>query len=583
MQIKMRQRANGIDRGEVFKGKIVGATKEILECRLFQEEADTLNDPLFLIERKGKKKQKSFQEGDSVTIVVLGKYPQKNNTYTARFFSGRSGFLRDIDEIAKRRNGFPESYFGDALLQKSTDHPDRRDLCDLPFVTIDGEDARDFDDAIFVEKDSQGYLLSVAIADVCHYVPRAKRRDLESLDSEAARRGNTFYFLTSSLPMLPPLLCDDLCSLRPQEERAAIVCEMRFSLAGEEEKSTFYPARIESKARLSYHFVQKLLLEEDEACMDSLLENPSGEAIARSLHSALSLAKILHEKRVERGSLDIQGYEIGYIVDEHAWLLGMKYEKSNWANRIIEECMIKANEACARFLTENDLPFLYRVHPKPEEGRVEECLHLLSRLENSPLKSGKKNRSRFFNLSRLSALFSQSPYEPLFRRQLLSLLPKALYQRENIGHFGLASSCYCHFTSPIRRYADIICHRAMRLALDISDEAILANKRLDHMASHLNAQERISQENERTLPRLCACFLLSQDRSEHPAMITSIERYGFFVTLLDMPADGLVRFWSSRGDGAEYLRKKGLFLGSRIRVRAFSVDFDRLHIDFDHV
>jgi len=413
------------------------------------------------------------------------------------------------------------------------DKEGRKDLTDLPFAAIDGETARDFDDAIFVRKTKQGCRLYVAIADVAHYV-----RPGSALDKEAQERANSWYFPVSVEPMLPPALSNALCSLNPGVDRLVVVADMDFDSSGATGAVRLYTAYIRSAARLTYEQVQDFL--------DGNGRPACSVAVQASLQAAAELASLLQSRRTERGSLDFELPEPAYSFDEAGRITAIARRERLFSHRIIEECMIVANEAVARFLEERGVPALYRVHPLPEAERLTALFRSLRTVEWTrpmPQRPSAGDLPAFLRAAR------GTPQEFLVGRLCLRAMMQARYQPENEGHFGLASGSYCHFTSPIRRYADIIVHRALKYALGLFSGPLFSGGRLLALADRLNRRERVAMEAEREMARRLAVLLLADRVGDHfDGVISSVNDFGFFVELLAVPVEGLVRLMDLADD-----------------------------------
>ncbi|MEG2173813.1 MAG: VacB/RNase II family 3'-5' exoribonuclease, partial [Desulfovibrionaceae bacterium] len=334
----------------------------------------------------------------------------------------------------------------------AADMAEREDLRHLPFVTIDGHSARDFDDAIHVEKQGKGWLLRVAIADVTHYV-----RPHSALDKEAQERANSWYFPTSVEPMLPEALSNGLCSLKPAVDRLVMVAEIAIAANGQAGASRFAAGVIRSAARLTYEEVQAAVVDNDAAGRAKVLEkagsaHSAAGACLTMLEETVALSKVLVLMREERGSLDFELPEPEYVFDDQGVIINIKRRVRLFAHRMIEECMIAANEAVARFLEAKHTPFVFRVHPEPEPDRLAGLFRTLASTSLAPALPPKPDASHVQALIREAKGGQQ---EFLVGRLCLRTMPQARYQPENEGHFGLASTSYCHFTSPIRRYADM--------------------------------------------------------------------------------------------------------------------------------
>lgn len=459
----------------------------------------------------------------------------------------------------------------------------REDLRDIPFVTIDGRTARDFDDAVHVSPlAGGGWLLRVGIADVTRYVHPGS-----ALDREALARGNSWYFPTSVEPMLPPALSNGLCSLNPGVDRLIMLVEIPFTAQGQPGTARFAAAVMRSAARLTYGQVTRLLQQTSPAdeCA-SLLASPRGAELLAMLREARALADVLHRAREARGSLDFELPEPEYDIDAQGNLRALRFRERTFAHRLIEECMIAANEAVARFLTEKGIPFLYRVHPEPEEDRLHA---LFTTLRTTPLAPSLPRIPAATALQGILREAQGTPQEFLAGHLILRSMAQARYQPINEGHFGLASPCYCHFTSPIRRYADMVVHRALKKALGLPGSAALAEHKLLRTGDQLNRRERAAMEAEREISRRLACLALREHTGEIlDGTIAAVTDFGMFVELASMPAEGMVRVEDLGDDYYEYDAERQELLGvgtgrrfrlgQSVRVRVADVNLGRLEI-----
>ncbi len=475
----------------------------------------------------------------------------------------------------------------------------RADLRGLPFVTIDGDMAMDFDDAVCVEKKAGGtFILHVAIADVSFYV-----RPGSALDKEALRRGNSRYFPTSVDPMLPRRLSDDLCSLLPGRDRPVLRVRMEIEADGRLTHAAFGLGLINSYARLTYDQALCLVLEGDAStCEEFYRECPYPEAVLTMLGHARELAGILAEKRRRKGALDLNLSDIEARFDEDGSIISLAHARRHDMHRLIEEFMIQANEAVAEFLRDRDMPFLFRVHEAPSG---EKLLHFQHILQRSALFGGDGTRPGHPRLQpavgaavsagilagKLRSLRG-SPQESVFARLCVRALPRAVYSPENIGHYGLASEAYCHFTSPIRRYADLLTHRALKMALQIDHEAIPTGRRLMRTADILNRCEKNAQETEREMQARCACMWMQRQPMDKvwTASVSGVQPGGAFVTLDEVPVVGFVPVNCLAGRDLPVYHAHDECLsdgkrihvrpGSRVTVRLKSIDPVRLYITF---
>ncbi len=536
---------------------------------------------------------------------------------TALSSLGREDDARVQEDLTKLNHNIPTS-FSDAVLAEAeraaaelpSSAPGLEDLRPFALVTIDGEDARDFDDAIFVTRNAHGWRLLVAIADVSHYVrPRGQ------LDREARERGNSCYFPCSVEPMLPEALSNGACSLRPGEDRRAMAADISFDHTGAPVSARFSNALIRSRARLTYTQVEKALKEEPDKtrgsapCPGGGAEPPrSGERsslspvlapeLAAMLADAAELATLLIKKRHDAGGLDFDLPEAEFNV-ENGKVTGIGNSERLFSHRLIEAFMVAANEAVARFLTEKGAPFLYRVHPAPSSEKLEELARGLNATGlDLPLPPpAKVTRDANWLPALLEAVHKRDDLRPeqvfLVNRISLRSMMQARYAPEEEGHFGLASHCYCHFTSPIRRYADLVTHRALKYALGLdAGGAIPAGQKLLAVAERCNVRERAAQDAEREIIRRFGCLLLRDRIGEtFTGVISGVTRFGLFVEPAGMPLEGMVRVETLGQDYFEYDAERqelrgavsnlAYRLGQSVKVRLAEVNPGRLEITLE--
>ena len=458
----------------------------------------------------------------------------------------------------------------------------REDLRELPIVTIDGENARDFDDAVFVRRKGQGYELFVSIADVAHYV-----RPETALDQEAYARATSVYFPDRAIPMLPEALSNGICSLNPNEERLTKTVCIEFNSKGEAVHSRFFDSVIRSHARMTYTDVRRIVVDKDSECLQRY------ENLVDGFKLMEELALAIYARRKARGNLDFDLPEAEIVLDLQGLPENIIRAERNIAHRIIEEFMIAANEAVARELTAKDFPTLYRVHAGPDEDALQALEPFLLSL-GYRLPQNKENLPPL-EIQRLLESARGKPEERVINRVLLRSMKQAVYQPENIGHFGLASVCYTHFTSPIRRYPDLIVHR--RLDCVMRGEKLKPNERADLLRTlqeagkHTSERERHAMDAEREMISLKkAQFMMTKMGEEFPGFVNSLANFGFFVELDDYFIEGLVKLSSLIDDDYDYYEKEYLIkgrrygrrfrLGDNVRVRVAKINAFRSEIDF---
>lgn len=464
---------------------------------------------------------------------------------------------------------------------REEDWQGRADLRNLDFVTIDGERARDFDDAVYVESKKNGWRLWVAIADVSHYVLPGS-----ALDSEALQRSNSYYFPLSVEPMLPKALSNGLCSLQPGVSRLVMVVQMDFDSVGRLENSLLYPAVICSHARLTYTEVADILEHPDVEP-----ESPMLRSLFPMLLTAGALARVLQVQRIERGSLDFELPEPEFSFDEQGAIVHIEREKRNYAHQLIEMFMVAANEVVAEFLKSRTVPFLYRVHPVPDS----EKLHgLFAMMRHTGLAQPPKDRDDVALRAVLrDAARAGGTTRYIINRLALRAMMQARYAEQNQGHFGLASECYCHFTSPIRRYADLVVHRALKYALNFGMTGQLFEEgALQEIADTLNKNERKAQDAEREVQkRFSILFLRNHVGEIFSGIISGITDFGIFVELREVMAEGMIRvaalcddyyiFFPERIELVGEHTGRRFTLGQPVDVRLVAANIEQLEITLE--
>ena len=459
-------------------------------------------------------------------------------------------------EVAIRNYGIPHGWSDevqaetDAIPDHVTDKDFRVDLRALPLVTIDGEDARDFDDAVYCEPKSRGgWKLIVAIADVSHYVKPGI-----ALDRQAFERGNSVYFPNHVVPMLPEKLSNGLCSLNPREDRLCMVCEMQVSREGDVTKYQFYEGVMYSHARLTYTQVAQIIEEKKSADSDNLRNQFT--AILPQIDSLHDLYTVLHKRRNQRGAIDFDTQETRILFDAQRKISQIIPVKRTEAHRLIEECMLAANVCTAHFLEKAKLPALYRVHEGPSEERLSSLRDFLGELG---IGLGGGDDPQPEDYQRVLRAVKHRDDASVIQSVMLRSMSQAVYQAENNGHFGLAFDAYTHFTSPIRRYADLLVHRAIRslirsgkkvaniVRVDGAPELAKADiypyelPRLDETGSHLSVTERRADEATRDVVNWLKCeYLVDRVGEEYSGVVSAVTGFGLFVMLDDLYVEGLI-------------------------------------------
>jgi len=457
---------------------------------------------------------------------------------------------------------------------KKSDLRDREDFRDLPFVTIDGEDARDFDDAVYCESRKQGgWKLYVAIADVSHYVKHKSH-----LDKEAIERGNSVYFPSRVIPMLPEVLSNGLCSLKPNLDRLALVCEMNINEKGEVTRYKFHEAVIHSHARLTYTTVANWLAK----------KKPGDKHLMPHLTNLYQLFKQLLKQKKWRGAIEFETTETGIVFGKDGKIKRIVPRYRNEAHKIIEEAMLLANVTTARFLEKSKLPTLYRIH----EGPLEEKLFALRDfLKAFGLRlSGGSNPSAQ-DYSNLLRRVAKRPDAHLLQTVMLRSLRQAIYYPENLGHFGLSYEGYCHFTSPIRRYPDLLTHRAIKHLIKKKPYPY-SLEAMTEFGEHCSVTERRADLATRDATDWLKCdYMMDKVGEEFEGTIADVTGFGVFVELNDIYVQGLVHITALDNDYYEYDTTHHLLRGKRagkvyrlgdsMRVLVARVDLDQRKIDFE--
>lgn len=449
----------------------------------------------------------------------------------------------------------------------------RKDLRGLTTITIDGEEAKDLDDAISIQKLEKGcFRLWVHIADVSEYVT-----DGSALDMEAASRGTSVYLVDRVIPMLPPRLSNGLCSLNPHVPRFTLTCEMKIDPEGEIVDSEIYESIIESNARTSYNEINGILFEE------KTIEDY--KALLPMFQQMLELRNILKEKRKKRGNIDFVFPETHVELDDEGHPVDVYPYPINTIHSVIEEFMIAANEAVAEQFNKMESPFVYRIHEEPDELKINEFMHV-ARLFGENRRLNGKPTPLFF--SEMLEDFKDKEYAPALNQLLLRSMAKAVYSDKNVGHFGLASKYYCHFTSPIRRYPDLYIHRIIKSWLHQKHQKQYFQGKVADVAYHSSEMEKNSVDAERASVDLkCAEYMMAHVGEEFPGTVSGACPAGFFVQL-ENTIEGMVPF-ASLNEYFEFDERKLEARGSRgtvyrigkkVRVKVAAADPLTHHIDF---
>ena len=457
----------------------------------------------------------------------------------------------------------------------------RVDLRSTGHVTIDGEFARDFDDAIFVERTQRGFVLYVSIADVSHYVEKDS-----ALDREAYNRGTSVYFPGSVIPMLPKILSNDICSLNPHEDRMTVTARLSYNSTGDLLHTSFDRSVIRSAHRLTYHQVEDALVGKNKRTTETLRDQMN------LLEQMGELAHLLKAKRQERGNLDFDLPEPEVVLDIEGGVKSILRSERLFSQSIIEEFMIAANEAVARFISDRKIPLIYRVHEPPEREKLNDFERLLKVL-GVPHKADSKGR---LPLQVILKNVREKEHEFLVNRILLKSMKQAKYSAQNKGHFGLALDFYSHFTSPIRRYPDLLCHRILKALIVRGEKGRppYGEDELERMATHLSGKERAAMEAERdTEDRIRVLFMKERVGQTYDGVISHITAYGFFVELFEVFVEGVVMLSSLHDDYYAFEEEKFRLLGRRthrvfrigdqVKVRVETADVEKKLLHFSLV
>ncbi len=491
-------------------------------------------------------------------------------------------------EMAIRSYELPNTW-PDALLEEiktltpevpESAKQNREDLRQLPLVTIDGEDARDFDDAVYAQKTAKGWKLLVAIADVSHYVHVGT-----TLDAEAKSRSTSVYFPEKVIPMLPEILSNGLCSLNPAVERLCMVCELLINTDGTVIRSRFFEAVMRSHARLTYTQVAQMLVEGNQKLAKKYTE------LMPHLYNLYGLYKVMRTQRELRGAMDFDTQETKIVFGADRKIEEIVPVVRNDAHKLIEEFMITANTAAAKFLNRKKMPRLLRIHDGPG---VEKLLTLKTFLSELGLHLGGDANPRPLDYMHLLDSVKERKDAHLIQTVLLRSMSQAVYSPESKGHFGLALDAYAHFTSPIRRYPDLLVHRAIRhcLAGKSVDSFFYSYADMVLLGEHCSANERRADEATRDVVSWLKCeYMMDKIGQEFAGIISAVTGFGFFVELQSIYVEGLVHISSLHQDYFNfdatshqlYGERTGVRyrLGDAVRIKVVRVNLDDKKIDFE--
>ncbi len=471
---------------------------------------------------------------------------------------------------------FPRRVLKEAEALEPRDDVPREDLRDEFTITIDPRTAKDYDDAIYVERYPKGWILKVHIADVSYYVRKGS-----ALDREALKRGTSVYLIDRVVPMLPPRLSDDLASLLPGKPKYVFTVEVKITRDGRVMTRTakFYRSVIKSWARFTYEDAERVLSGEDPTDPQTVIHRKALAGVRRTLKEASALAEVLRAKREERGSIDFDLPEAEFLMEDGKVVMVSPKERL-WSHKIIEELMIVANTVVATYMQKREWPVLYRVHDRPDPKKIKRFVALAERLLG---KSFKHRRITPKFLSEVVRQFRGRPEETLMNYLLLRSMARAEYSPINVGHFGLALKNYLHFTSPIRRYPDLIAHRQL-YQLVTGGRSLYTHEELVELGKHLSERERLAEDAEWEMWRLKIYeFMQNRVGEIYEGIVTGISSESLFVQITEHLAEGYVPLHTIRGrvvplleEYAVMLFRKGevrkITLGDRVKVKVINVN-----------
>lgn len=527
----------------------------------------------------------SIKEGDWLEVQILS-YPNSKQGFRGKITKVLGAFPSALSDNIKTLKEFNIPYvfktpkLKNLSIQKKN-FKNRNNLKSLPFVTIDGAQAQDFDDAVYVEKTQSGWTLFVSIADVDFYVPEDS-----PLDQEAYQRGNSTYFPHFCAPMLPEYLSQDLCSLKPHTPRLTMTAEMHFDRSGNRKKSLFYESVILSHARLTYGQAQEII--------DG--RSFKNKDVVQSLLHGAGLARILMRNRLKKGSLNLEIPETEIRLDSKGSPIDILPAQRLFSHRFIEEMMLVCNQAVSEFLTFKKNPSIYRIHDAPDAESMNHLYNFLKSIDSSvelfkKIGAGSKALSLQQKLSQWIQQMKEHPKKSIMQYLILRALPQACYSSHNRGHFGLSFSHYTHFTSPIRRYSDLIVHRILKQTLGILKKQPLSKGDLEEKSQFLSQCEQRSVKAERHIENIKkARFMEKYLGDKFKGMISSITKFGFFAALKQFDVDGLIHTDVLGGrwvfDASQLILKNRVSgytfrQGDDVVVQVSSVSVDQGRIDFN--
>ncbi|WPE17281.1 ribonuclease R [Candidatus Thioglobus autotrophicus] len=532
---------------------------------------------------------------EQIVIVEITKSPTFKSLAEGRIIQILGSYMDEGVETdaALYRNGIPVDFSEEALAQTAKipgevtkqDKQGRVDITDMKLVTIDGEDSKDFDDAVFAQSTNNGWKLVVAIADVSHYVAEGT-----ALDADAIERGNSVYFPRRVVPMLPEALSNGLCSINPGVERLCMTCEMNIDTNGSLLDYKFYPAVMFSHARLTYTKVSDILEHDNQALKAEF------EPVLENLNDLYDLYKVLKAARTKRGVMDFDRIESQILFNDNGKIDNIIARSRNDAHKLIEECMLMANQATAKFLGENKEDFLYRIHPKPTAEKVEVTRQFLTAV-GLTLEGGDQPDSKHF--AKVLEDAKGRDDENIIKTVVLRTMKQAVYTPANEGHFGLAFEDYTHFTSPIRRYPDLLVHRAINRVLNKKNPSLMGklvnkvlgnkekkpSKRMIELGANLSVTERRADEASRDVEQWLKCEYMRDKVGEtFNGVISGVAGFGIFIELTEVFVEGMISIRDLKDDYYNFddihhqlkgdRTGKVFTLGDTIKIQIASVNLD---------
>ncbi|WP_369178115.1 ribonuclease R [Candidatus Thiodubiliella endoseptemdiera] len=518
-------------------------------------------------------------KNEQMVVVELTKAPTLKDLAEGKITKILGDYMDEgvETEAALYRNGIPVD-FSEATLAETVQLPTevtaaekqgRIDITKMKLITIDGEDSRDFDDAVYAEPTNNGWKLVVAIADVSHYVVEGSALDIDAID-----RGNSVYFPRRVIPMLPEELSNGLCSINPDVERLCMTCEMNIDAQGNLLDYKFFPAVMFSHARLTYTKVGKILEDHDAVLTQEY------SSVMDNLNALYDLYKALKEARTRRGVMDFDRIETQILFDDNGKIENIVATSRNDAHKLIEECMLMANQATAKYLAENEEDFLYRVHPKPTAEKVEVTRQFLTAV-GLTLKGGDQPETVHFAQVLQDAKGRDD--ENIIKTIVLRTMKQAIYTPDNEGHFGLAFEDYTHFTSPIRRYPDLLVHRAINRVLNKNIHK--PSKKMAEMGEHMSVTERRANDATRDVEQWLKCEYMRDKVGEtFNGIISGIASFGIFIELVEVYTEGMISIRDLKDDFYAFddihhklkgqRTGKTFQLGDKITIQVASVNLD---------